>query len=360
MWAQGLALRGRLPIFCESRFNAPMTGDRPVRHLIATLILACLPMTAQALCEGRDLIDALAPGTRAEIAERAAATPYPEGLFWRATHEEADGTRTEFLLFGTYHFRHARTDAHLEALRPVIGTADILYLEMDPSEQRDLQARMSTDPSLLFLTEGPTMPDLLEEEEWQRFSAAMSERGFPTFMAAKFKPIWGSMMLSIGPCEAQNGAMEATGIDQALGAYAEAEGIATRSLEEGGDLIALLDADPMEQQLAMLRLTLDLPLDADDLSYTIRERYLAQEVALIWEYSKHVALEHGGPTAEADFDRFEEMLLTTRNIAWVDRLMDEAMGRRVVIAAGAGHWPGETGVLNLLEERGFTLERLAF
>jgi uncharacterized protein YbaP (TraB family) len=331
-----------------------------VRRLLACLILACLPATAHALCEGRDLIDTLAAEERARIAEAAAATPYPEGLFWRATRAEADGARTEFLLFGTYHFRHVQTEAHLEALKPIIDAADALYLEMSPGEQRDLEARMSTDPSLMFLTEGPTMPDLLEEEEWQRFADAMSARGFPAFMAAKFKPVWASMMLSIGPCEAQNGAMEAKGIDQALGDYAEGQGIPTRSLEEGSDLIALLNADPMEQQLAMLRLTLDLPLDADDLSYTIRERYLAQEIALIWEYSKHISLKYGGPTAQADFDRFEEMLLTTRNAAWIERLLGEAAGERVVIAAGAGHWPGEAGVLRLLEDRGFALERLAF
>ncbi len=105
-------------------------------------------------------------------------------------------------------------------------------------------------------------------------------------------------------------------------------------------------------------MTLAWPGDADDMSYTIRERYLQQQVALMWEFSRLVTLKYGGPTAEEDFARLEQIFLTDRNTGWVDKLLAEAPGQDVVVAVGAGHLPGEIGLLHLLEQEGFKIERL--
>ncbi|MEQ9259529.1 MAG: TraB/GumN family protein [Roseovarius sp.] len=322
-------------------------------RLIAALMLALQPAAALAICEARDLIDAMPEAERAALVDRAHAMPYAEGLLWRATRGE-----TEITLFGTYHFRHAETEAHLERLKPMAAGAEAVYLEMSNAEQRDFQKSVAEDPSLMFITEGPTLPTLLGEADWQQFRAEMEKRQIPGIMAAKFKPLWAAMMLGIGPCEAQNGAIGGKGIDALIGEHAEAQGIPTRSLEDFTEVLGMLDNDPLEKQLEMIRLTLAMPGDPDDMSYTIRERYLAEEVALTWEFSRAISLEHGGPTAEEDFARLEDVMLTERNRAWVEKLMAEALGKRVLVAAGAGHWPGENGVLYLLEQEGFAIERL--
>lgn len=322
-------------------------------RLIALVMLTLTPAAALALCEADDLIDAMPEAERAALLERAEAMPYPEGLLWRATRGDS-----EITLFGTYHFPHAQTQAHLERLKPLVARAEAVYLEMSNAEQRDFQKTVAEEPSLMFITEGPTLPDLLGEDDWQQFREEMQKRQIPGIMAAKFKPLWAAMMLGIGPCEARNGAMSGKGIDALLGEHAEAQGIPTVSLEDFTEVLGMLDNDPLEKQLEMIRLTLAWPGDPDDMSYTIRERYLAEEVALTWEFSRAVSLEHGGPRAAEDFARLEDVLLTERNKAWVEKLMAEARGKRVLVAAGAGHWPGENGVLHLLEQEGFALERL--
>ncbi|MFD1508102.1 TraB/GumN family protein [Lacimonas salitolerans] len=324
-----------------------------MRFLIGFLMFIGLTGPALAQCEGRDLIADLPADERSALDAAVAGTPYPQGLLWQATRGE-----TRMVIFGTYHIRHDLTEAHLEALRPHLAAADVAFFEMNLADKALAQTAFASEPDLMFITDGPTLPDLLPEDEWQLFKRQMEARGFPGFMAAKMKPIWGTMMLGIGPCQAQSGAMQATGIDEALATAAADLDVPDRSLEDWRTVMTLTDAFDSDQQIEMLRLSFAFADQADDLQHTLLQRYLAGEVALIWEYSRKLSLEQGGPTAIEDFALFEDLLLTQRNTAWVDLLLDQPGD--IFVAAGAAHLPGETGVLNLLEQEGFAIERLPF
>lgn len=314
-----------------------------------------LSPTALAQCEGQDLIQTLPDDDRATLFDRAATTAYPEGLLWRATRGD-----TTITLFGTYHFEHERTAAHLAALTPLIDAADAVYLEVSNDDQNRLQGELAVDPSIMFITEGPTLPDLLGDEDWDRLTEEMQARSIPAFMAAKFKPFWAAMMLGIGPCEARKSLTSDSGIDKQIGDYANEIGNPSRSLEDFRKLFTLFDSFPQEEQLDMIRLMFAWSGDADDLAYTLRQRYLAQEIALIWEFSRFISLAFGGPDAEAEFELFEKQLLIERNHGWMEVLRRDATGKSVFLAVGAAHLPGEHGVLNLLHADGFDITRLPF
>ncbi|MEB8389037.1 TraB/GumN family protein [Rhodobacteraceae bacterium KMM 6894] len=330
---------------------------RAILALTLCLTTCLLPLTARAQvqCDGTDTIAALPEGERAALIAAAATQPYPEGLLWQATRGD-----TRITLFGTYHFAHHRTDAHLTALKPLIDAADQVFLEVSNDDLKALERRMATDPSVLFITDGPTLPDLLGDDDWQALSSEMSKRGFPGFMTAKFKPIWASMMLGIGPCEARAGVTGIEGIDKRIGTYAADTGKISQSLEDAGTLLSLLDDIPLEQQLDAIRLFLDWDGNPDDIAYTLRERYLAGQTALIWEYSRKISIEDAGPTAEQDFALFERLLLNDRNQDWADVLSAENLTGNSLVAVGAAHLPGQMGVLTLLEQRGFAITRLPF
>lgn len=324
-------------------------------RLLFVLLCAALPLSAAARCDGVDMIEALPDSDRATLAQRAAATAYPTGLLWQARKGD-----TQITLFGTYHFKHARTAQHLTALKPLIEQADAIYLEVSNADQAQLQREMAQDPSIMFITKGETLPDLLGDEDWARLSTEMQARAIPGFMAAKFKPFWAAMMLGIGPCEARSALTQKNGIDKQIGDYASEIGNDSRSLEDFRTLLTLFDSFPQEEQLDMIRLMFAASDDADNMAYTLRQRYLAQEIALIWEFSRLISLEFGGPDAQADFDLFEQQLLIGRNHGWVEVLMRETPGQTVFLAAGAAHLPGEHGLLRLLEGQGFTITRLPF
>lgn len=320
--------------------------------LLTTLGLAT-PPAAQDTCGGTDLVDGLSVETRETIRAEADAMPYAQGLLWQATRDD-----TVIDIFGTYHFKHRETDAHLARLEQLIEDADKIYLEISNDDQMAMQRAMAETPSLMFITEGPTLPDLLGEDDWHHYREEMQARMIPGFMAAKFKPLWAGMMLGIGPCEAQSGALEAKGIDMLVGDYADEIGNPSRSLEDFDDLLTLLDSFPMDDQIEMIRMSLAWPGDMNDLSYTIRERYLSEEIALTLAFSRYISVKYGGEAGAEGFDMVEEVLLEKRNRGWIERLNEQiAPGDRVLIAVGAGHLPGDVGILRLLENEGYTITR---
>ena len=326
-----------------------------MRYLFTLLLMMLSPVGALALCEGEDLIAALPAADAADLNARADATLYGNGLLWRAEKDD-----TQITWFGTYHFAHAMTEAHLEALKPQIEAADAVYLEVSNDDQKRLQGEIASDPSIMFITEGDTLPDLLGEPDWTTYKAAMEDRAIPGFMAAKFKPIWAAIMLGIGPCESRSGATKEAGIDLRIGEHAELIGNPSRSLEEYRTLLTMLDAFPQEDQLDMIRLFFAWTGDADDMAYTLRQRYLAQETGVIWEFSRMISLQYGGPDAKEDFELMEQQLLIRRNQGWIELLLQEAQGHRIFAAVGAAHLPGRHGVLNLLAEEGFTITPMPF
>ena len=324
-------------------------------RIISIFLFLLLPVTAFARCEGTDLIDQLPANDRAHLQKAAAATPYPQGLLWQAKRD-----KTVITLFGTYHFAHDRTDEHLKALKPLIGKADAVYLEVSNADQKTMEKEILTNPSMMFITEGPSLIDLLGEDDWQRLSAEMAKRDIPSFLAAKFKPMWASLMLGIGPCETRENQAGAKGIDHKIGEYAASRGKASRSLEDFRTLLTLFDELSIEDQLDMIRLFLAWDGDADDLAYTLRQRYIAQEIALLWEYSRFISEHMSGDGGAEDFKLLEERLLDGRNQGWMDVLLNNTRDDEIFVAVGAAHLPGKSGLLYLLEQEGFSIERLSF
>lgn len=322
-------------------------------RFLTVLVLLAFPSVGFANCSGTDMIAALPKSERAALLSAAEEQAFPEGLLWRAKRGD-----TQITFFGTYHFPHEQTRAHLTAVKPYIEAADSIYLEVSNADSAQLEREMAENPSLMFIMEGPTLPELLGDEDWMLFSAEMRARGIAPFFAAKFKPTWAAMMLGIGPCEARSGALEGKGIDALIGDYAAEIGNPSRSLEDYRDLITMLDSFPMQDQLDMIRMFFAWSGSPDDMAYTLRQRYLAQEVALIWAFSRKMTLDLGGEDAMEDFKLFEQKMLTDRNTSWVERLLEHAKGQKVFAAVGAAHLPGEVGVLRLLQEEGFEVTRL--
>lgn len=323
-------------------------------RFLTVFVLFALPTIGFAKCDGTDMISTMPKAERAALRAAAEREAFAEGLFWQAKRGE-----TEITFFGTYHFPHEKTSEHLEAVKPYIEAADRVYLEVSNADSAELERAMAQNPSLMFIMEGPTLPDLLGDEDWALFASEMRARGIAPFFAAKFKPTWAAMMLGIGPCEARSGALEGKGIDMLVGDYAAEIGNPSQSLEDYRALMTMMDSFPMQDQLDMIRMFFSWTGNPDDMAYTLRQTYLQEEVALIWAFSRKMTLDLGGEAAMQDFALFEQKMLTDRNAAWVARLLEQTQGERVFAAVGAAHLPGEIGVLRLLEAEGFDITRLA-
>lgn len=94
--------------------------------------------------------------------------------------------------------------------------------------------------------------------------------------------------------------------------------------------------------------------------------YLREEGGMEAEYQKLVTAYLAGDverlhdfmTESIDDPRYLYFLLEKRNRSWVPKITEGMKTKRLFVAVGAGHLPGETGVLNLLKKQGFSVTPL--
>lgn len=328
--------------------------------LMRLMSLLCFVLVAQpalAICAGQDLRKTLTADEQVRLQEALEDAVFPEGNHWRATR----GDRTLHLI-GTMHLTDPRLDAPVDRLRDTIETADLLLLEMTDEDQAALEQRLSTDPSLLLLPD-TTLPELLTEEEWQKMSEALTARGMPPFMAARFQPWYVSVLLAVPPCAAAPELAD-SGLDAQLEAIARSAGVPREALEDVETIFMAFADQPRATQIDMMLSSLVDPAISEDLFATLLASYFDESHAEGWAVSSILAERYSpiDPSAAAEvFATIEQELLIDRNRAWIPVLLDATEQNETVVAAfGAAHLPGENGVLALLENEGFTLERLPF
>lgn len=285
----------------------------------------------------------------------AAKEPFAVGNFWLATKGAE-----EITLVGTYHFDDPRHASALTTLAPALAKAKILLVEAGPKEQESLKARMADDPSLIVNTDGPTLPEVLSPPDWQRLRDAASARGVPSFMVAKFRPWYVSVLLAMPPCSMDLAAMP-EGLDTQLIEAAAARALPVEALEPYDTLFSIFGGMTQAEQIDMITSALALEDKSADMTITLADAYFAEEGRLIWEFSKLQSLQLPGFTPERvehEFAVMEKLMMNDRNQSWIPVIKAASAKGPVVAAFGALHLSGNQGVLKLLQDDGYTITRL--
>lgn len=325
-----------------------------MRTLVTCLFLL-LPHVASAACDGRDLRLDLPPEQEAALRAAEAETPFAHGNHWRATR----GDRV-IQVIGTIHMPDPRLAPIVSRLEPVIAGADLLFLEATEEDTKALEKRL-TGPDSLLLLKDTSLPELMDEETWQSLAKAASDRGIPGFMAAKMQPWYLSLVLALPGC-----AMELVSTGQGLDALIEARALAAevprRSIEPIDTVFQVFNEDPLEEQLRLLQLGLYPEELSADLLETTVNAYFDEAHSDAWQMSRLMTYAHLDlPKDEVEtlLNEMEQKLLIARNLNWIE-VIEETTEPRIAVAVGAAHLMGDSGLLNQLEMRGYTLEQQPF
>ena len=321
--------------------------------LVALVSFLAAPVLAQ--CAGQNLFQEMPPDKLAALTAAADAVPFPRGNYWRATKGDATVT-----LIGTYHFDDPRHDPTLATITPVIQSASTVLVEAGPEEEKALKDLIARDPGKMMIMDGPTLLEQLPPDVWTQLSQALSQRGIPGFMAAKLQPWYVAVLLSVPPC-AMAQMQDPKGLDGLVIDTAEAAGVPVRGMEPFDTVFKIFGEMTQAEMVAMIQSTLAVEPQAEDYSATLADSYFAGESRIIWEYMRDVSYAMPGYTraqVDAEFARMEQLLMVSRNQAWIPVITKAAADGPVFAAFGALHLSGENGVLNLLQNEGFTLEQL--
>ena len=324
-----------------------------IRKLVATVLLGILPFQSQANnCGTVDLIAEVTTEERAWLDELIAPHPYSNGNLFLATKGEDTA-----LIVGTLHIPDPRLEPIIDTARPYIEDADLLILEATAEDEAGIQTLAATRPEMFFITEGPTMIDILTPEEWDQVTERLQAIGIPGFLAAKFQPWYLNLTLAVPPCAMELLQSGEKGLDRHLEAIAVDAGVPLAALDDMETVLKIFSDEPIEEQLNGLRVTLETQQDGNASTSTLMQGYFEGRIRETWEFARILLARSDIENGEEMFEEVNQQLLINRNADWETKLPDLIIGKDVVIAVGAAHLSGESGVVRALERAGYPISQ---
>ena len=112
---------------------------------------------------------------------------------------------------------------------------------------------------------------------------------------------------------------------------------------------SVLDSIPYKLQADQLVSYIDKANKGDDEDKEMKELFEAYQNQDLEKLEKLMM------DTDAGISGFTDVLLYHRNSNWVNKLKTLLHDKSLIIAVGAGHLPGEKGLINLLRKEGFTI-----
>ncbi|MGZ8543952.1 MAG: TraB/GumN family protein [Flavisolibacter sp.] len=283
---------------------------------------------------------ACSPGARSK--NQVSYTPATENtLLWRIS---GNGLAKPSYLFGTMHMICANDIGVSDSLKHAISQADKVYLELDMD---DMMGMMLSAMTKMTMRGDTTLSDLLSPEEYSKVKTFFEDKSgglMPFSVVEKFKPLLvGSMVVEqMQSCENMI-VMEQLVMTEAGKHKKEIEGLETIDFQLG-----IFDKIPYKiQAMQLLKMVEESGKGGEDGEMKIlTDAYRNQELNKMHELTVN----------EKSIEGFTDVLLYDRNEDWTQKLKGLMSKNALVIAVGAGHLPGERGVINLLRKAGYKVE----
>ncbi|PQA76346.1 TraB/GumN family protein [Rhodoferax sp. TS-BS-61-7] len=270
----------------------------------------------------------------------------PVPMLWKVS--DADNS---IYLLGSFHMLKASDYPLAPSVGAALADVQQVFFEVAPHEMADpaLPARMMQAATR---TDGKTLQQAVSPATWRALQRYAAKNQMDVAGLQGLKPWFVGMLLAL--TESQKlGLNPALGLDRHLMERAAQAGTPTRGLETADAQIAMLDS-------------LDATLQDAFLQDTLREmgdfKGLFEALHTAWRQGDVAALER---TALAEMREQYPVLYqrvnVDRNKAWLpqlDALLRDKARDNVLVVVGALHLVGSDGVVRMLADKGYQVERL--
>lgn len=268
--------------------------------------------------------------------------PHNRSLLWQVS---GNGLAQPSYIFGTIHVIGVEDFSMGANVEKKLNQSKVLVLEMDVKNINPL-----TIASVSLLPDNKTVQDYLDPDDFMLLksyfidSLGTSPVVF-TNAYARMKPFFLQQMLYIRFLGENIESYEL-----AFTRMAEDNDKAVEGLETLEQQLGFLDAIPMEQQLeGLVRSIREYGEEAENFDALI-QAYKGQDLD---QLSKLIS-EHD------DMKDITNTLLDERNLDWIPKLESYFQKGLAFVAVGAGHLGGQKGVIQLLRDKGYTVQPIAF
>lgn len=267
-----------------------------------------------------------------------AQNPDQNSLIWRISGNDL---QKPSYLFGTLHLICQEDFHEFEGLEPALQQSNMLILELDLE-----------DPMMVFtLMQHILMPadtlleDLVTTADFQLLASFFTDSlGMDLESSQNIRPLF--LMSMIMPALL---ACPTLSYDLYLAQRAKDLDIPIQGLETLQEQVEVFNLLPIAKQADMLVETIRYRDRHRADFIRMRDHYLQQDLQGILQLVRE---------ADTAYEAFQNALLEQRNRRWVPRMEELMQKNSCFFGVGAGHLPGDEGLIQLLINEGYILEPL--
>lgn len=258
---------------------------------------------------------------------------------------DADSSIT---LFGTMHVLKPGLDWLKEEAKLAISGANHVYMELD-MDAPDLQAVMQNSVfSNLAGAPGEQVQDKLEPLELAKLQSALSLIQLPADLTNQMSPGMAALFL-VQAAIIEGGYDASSGVEGHFLNITAETGVDVVGLESPNEQLSVFFGAPIDEQTAFLK---------NSLRTFDESKASLDSLVAAWMGDDYVTMFKEFNTAQDAAPMMAEALLANRNKAWMDAFKGMLeRNENAFVAVGALHLPGETGLLTLLEQAGYSVTR---
>lgn len=265
-----------------------------------------------------------------------ADTDKSHGLLWEISKP---GQPSSWLL-GTIHSEDPGVLNLPAPVRQAFAASNSVVLEI----LMDADAMKYSSTAMLML-DGRTLPDIIGAPLYTQVAAAIASRGIPELVLNRMKPWAAAVTLSTPALE--------TGevLDRVLYQDAVKQGKAVYGLETMQEQLQLFDSMPEADQVTLLRDAVENLEVLDSMQAELLAAYKQRDLGRLLAISE-ASMQAGDQRLADDFQR---RLVDDRNQHMAERVQPYLQQGKAFVAVGALHLPGKTGLLERLQQQGYTV-----
>lgn len=261
-------------------------------------------------------------------------------LLWKISGKGLDKPS---YLYGTIHLICSDDALLSDNMKKAISRCEEVYFEVDMDNLFEMLGVMGK----MKMKGDTTLKDLLSKKDYEKVKAYFEDKGslLPFSVLETYKPILAASSLDQGslPCD-NTSMMEQVIMKEAKLGNKKIKGLETMAYQAG-----VLDSIPYKLQAEQLVSYIDKSSKGQGDDEDIKEMFKA------YKNQDLKKLESLLVSTDAGIAAFTDIMLYHRNLNWVEKLKDILPEKSVLIAVGAGHLPGEKGVISLLRKQGYTV-----
>ncbi|WCL54753.1 TraB/GumN family protein [Gimibacter soli] len=260
---------------------------------------------------------------------------------WKMADED-----TTIYLFGTLHLIKKGTNWVTPTLTDALGASNGLMLELAPDQIAAAGPLMATAGRL---PEGETLRNAVGEGLYSDVMRVSRTLGLPDGAFDQARPWFTSMSLSVVTL-VRAGYDPSSGADKSLADEATRRGMPVAGLETAAFQASLFGELTPEEERTLLLVTLRDLNDA--------EGYFAR-MEKAWATGDTVTLDEVLNESMAESPELADRILHDRNRTWAEALAGRMQRPgTIMVAVGAGHLVGKESLVELLQQKGFMVQRV--